>query len=156
MMMGALGRNASSGEGLQSLTGLIDKDGDGSILDDLMGAVDNDSTVASGQNMLEQMLGGSQRAVEQGVEQASGLTADMSSQVMAMLAPMIIGALDKTRNDEGLDADGLSGLLGGLQSEADSRLGGLTQFLDADGDGSVVDDVMDMGSKMLGGLFGKR
>ncbi|MEM7533002.1 MAG: DUF937 domain-containing protein [Chloroflexota bacterium] len=139
MMMGALGRNASGGgEGLSSLTGLLDADGDGSIMDDLMGAVSDDNTASSGLGMLGQMLGNSQGAVEQGVEKTSGLSSDMTSQLLGMLAPMVIGSLSKTRNEEGMDDDGLMGLLGGLQGEADSQLGGLSQFLDADGDGSVV------------------
>jgi len=36
-------------------------------------------------------------------------------------------------------------------------LGGLaTQLLDQNNDGSVVDDVLNMGSKLLGGLFGRK
>lgn len=86
----------------------------------------------------------------------SGLTADNSAQLLAILAPVVMGALGQTKRSGGLDADGIAVLLGGQRATIDKYLGGFARFLDFDGDGSVVDDVVDMGSKMLGGLFGKK
>ena len=75
----------------------------------------------------------------------------------AATMPLVMGAVGQTQQQQGLNAGGLANLLGGEQQQADSMLGGLaTQLLDQNNDGSIVDDVMKMGSNLLGGLFGRK
>lgn len=155
MLLGAISRNAATPEGAKSLNHALDKH-DGTILEDLMGAVTSQDRMSDGSKILGHIFGGKQPAVQQGLSQLSGLSADNSAQLMAMLAPVVLGALGQTKRSSGLDADGLATLLGGQQQAADSKLGGLAGLLDMDGDGSIVDDVMNIGSKMLGGMFGKK
>lgn len=154
MLLGALGRNAASPEGARALNNALERDHDGSILNDLMGAMSSGNTSDMGMKILGHVLGGKQSTVQQGLSQVSGLDAGTTGQLLAMLAPIVMGTLGQTKRQSGLDAGGLSDLLGGVQRQADSQLGGMAQLLDLDGDGSVVDDVMNMGSKLLGGLFG--
>ncbi len=155
MLLGAISRNAATPGGAKALDKALDNH-DGSVLTDLVGAVTNPATRSDGAKILGHVFGGKQANVQQGLSQLSGLSAENSAQLLAMLAPVVMGALGQTKRTSGLDADGLATILGGQRQGIDSSLGGLVKFLDFDGDGSVVDDVMDMGSKMLGGLFGKK
>ena len=154
MIVGALGRNASSADGAQALNDALARDHDGSILNDLQGALSSGDITTMGTKILEHVLGGKQVPVERGVSQVSGLDVNSTAQLLAMLAPVVMGALGQTKRQNGLDANDLSNMLNGVQKQADSQLGGMAQLLDLDGDGSMVDDVLDIGSKLLGGLFG--
>ena len=80
---------------------------------------------------------------------------------MTMLAPILMGALGKTKRQQGLDVGGLANLLTGTvtqqrQSAQNPTMGLVTRFLDQDGDGSIADDVANIGMKLLGGLFGRK
>ena len=79
--------------------------------------------------------------------------------MMIKLAPMVMGVLAQQKQQQGLDASGLTGMLGGaVQTQNANPLMQLaTQFLDKDHDGSMVDDLMGMvGSRLLGGMFGNK
>ncbi|MEZ4617776.1 MAG: DUF937 domain-containing protein [Caldilineaceae bacterium] len=155
MLLGAISRNAATPEGATALNKALDQH-DGSMLEDLLGVVTSQDKINDGAKILGHVFGNKQANVQQGLSQMSGLSADNSAQLLAMLAPVVMGALGQTKRTSGLDADGLSVLLGGQRQQIDSSLGGLAGLLDFDGDGSIVDDVMNIGSKMLGGLFGSK
>ena len=155
MLLGAISRNAATPQGAQALNKALDQH-DGSVLNDLLGAVTSQDRVKDGEKILGHVFGNRQSGVQQGLSQLSGLDGAKSSQLLAMLAPLVMGALGQTKRSSGLGADDLAALLGGQRQGIDSKLGGLASLLDRDGDGSVMDDVMDMGSKLMGGLFGKK
>ena len=155
MLIGAISRNAATKEGAESLSQALDKH-DGSVLNDVLGAVTSQDKMADGAKILGHVFGSKEGNVQQGLSQMSGLSTENSAQLMAMLAPVVMGALGQTKQSSGLDADGIAMLLGGQRAAVDSKLGGLAGLLDMDGDGSAVDDIIGMGSKMLGGLFGKK
>jgi hypothetical protein len=73
-----------------------------------------------------------------------------------MLAPLVMGALGRTRAEQGLDPDGLTRVLGNEREELGARapgiLGAVGRLLDRDNDGSALDDV----GGLLSGLFGRR
>ena len=156
MLLGALGRNAASADGAQALNNALERDHDGAILNDVSGALSSGNMGDMGMKILGHVLGGKQSTVEQGLSQVSGLDSGTTGQLLAMLAPIVMGTLGQTKQQNGLDASGLAEMLGGAKQEADSQLGGMAQLLDFDGDGSAIDDVMNIGSKLLGGLFGGR
>jgi len=155
MIMGALGRNAASEDGAQALTSALSTDHDGGILNDLSSALSDPNTASVGSGILGHVLGSQQDNIVQGLSQSSGLDAGSTGKLMQMLAPVVMGALGKQQSEGGLDAAGIASLLGGESEQAASQLGGLSQLLDMDGDGSIADDVMSLGSKVLGGLFSK-
>ncbi len=75
-----------------------------------------------------------------------------------MLAPILMGTLGKAKREQGLDVAGLVSFLSGsvsAQSQKDPSMNLITSFLDRDGDGSIIDDVANIGMKFLGGLFRK-
>jgi hypothetical protein len=153
MLLSALGKNAASPQGAEALLGALRRDHDGSVLENVGAALGNGSLGKDGAAILGHVLGNKQGTVAAGIGQASGLTADTSSQLLAMLAPLVMGSLGKTQRQSGLDASGLATMLGGQREQANAGLGGLAGLLDMDGDGDIADDVMNLGSKLLGGLF---
>jgi hypothetical protein len=93
------------------------------------------------------------------VAKASGLDAAQVGQLLMMLAPLVMGALGRMKQQQGLGADQLPGVLAqstAQMQQANPALGGLGSILDSNHDGQIADDVMRMGSSMLGGLFGKK
>ena len=154
MLLSALGKNAASPQGAQALLGALSRDHDGSVLDNLGSLLGSGALGKEGTAILGHVLGNKQGAVAAGIGQASGLTADTSGQLLAMLAPLVMGSLGKTQRQGGLDAEGLASMLGGQRKQANAGLGGLAGLLDMDGDGDMTNDVMKLGSKLLGGLFG--
>ena len=155
LLLSALGKNAASPQGAEALLGALSRDHDGSVLDNVGAALGSGALGKDGAAILGHVLGNKQSAVAAGIGQASGLTADTSGQLLAMLAPLVMGSLGKTQRQSGLDAAGLASMLGGQREQANAGLGGLAGLLDMDGDGDATDDVMKLGSKLLGGLFGR-
>lgn len=162
-MLGAMSKNASTPEGAEALAGALDRDHDGSILDNVMGYItgsaqpDNPNTT-NGAGILNHVLGDQQDGVLGAVSQATNLEPSKLSSMMSMLAPIIMGVLGKAKQTTGADAGGLSNILSsviGGQSGDNPIMNIVTSFLDKNKDGSVMDDILGGGlGGMLGGLFG--
>lgn len=158
LLVGALARNASRSDGAQSLAGALDRDHDGSVLDDLSGFLANPDA-GSGDGILRHTLGPKRRAVEQELGRQTGLDVDAITKLLPILAPLVMGALGREKRRGQLDIAGLTSMLAGERERAEtasSSLGGLAMILDADSDGDISDDVTKMGAGLLGKLFGKR
>ena len=171
VLMGAMQKNASSPQGAQGLLGALSGKHDGGILDNLGGLFEggvDKSVMDDGAGILGHVLGNRQPAVESALSQKSGMDAGTIAQILKVAAPILMGYLGKqSRQNNVSDAGGLGSLLGnvmGSQPQQNQSL--ITTLLDADGDGSVIDDVagMVMGNSkkksglggLLGGLFGKK
>lgn len=163
-LMGALAKNASSTEGAQALDNALERDHDGSILDDVMGMLTgnaqvNNSSMLNGTGILNHVLGNKQSGAVDMISKLSGLDSGKTGSLMAMLAPVVLGALGKAKRQQGLDVAGIASLLSGTvsaQQQNNPTMNLVTSFLDADGDGSIVDDVANMGMKILGNFFGRK
>lgn len=157
-MMAGLTRNATSGGGASALLGALDRDHDGSILDDVMGFLGSGGNTSAGAGILAHVFGGRQANVEQAVSQSSGVDMGSVTKIMAMVAPLIMGSLGKAKRQQGFDASGLAAALGQQEQAArktsSSAVDMFSSLLDADGDGSSMDDMVKMGAGLLGGLFG--
>lgn len=156
VLIGALSRNASSGEGAAALTGALQRDHDGSILGNLASALGRPETIQDGSAILGHVLGGQRAAVETRLGRASGLDASQVAQILAVLAPIVMGALGQVRQRQGLDARGVSQVLQQERRTVESTASGLTQLLDMDGDGDVSAEIATLGANLLSGLFAKK
>jgi hypothetical protein len=156
-IMAGLTRNSSSGEGIAGLAGALDRDHDGSILDDVMGYLGGGGNLADGAGILGHVLGGRQNSIESAVSKSSGVDLGAVTKIMAMVAPLIMGALGKAKRQQGFDAGGLAEMLGQQERAArktsPSAVDMFSRMLDSDGDGDPMDDIVKMGSGLLGGLF---
>lgn len=156
-LMAALTRNSGSTDGAGALFAALDRDHDGSILDDVAGFLGNAGSAEQGAGILKHALGSRQARVETALSQTSGVDSASVSKIVAMIAPLVMGALGRSQREQGLDAGGLASMLGQEREVARQRspeaIDMLTRFLDSDDDGSAMDDVAALGSKLLGGLF---
>ena len=105
-ILAALQRNASKPDGAEALARALEKDHDGSVLDDL-GAVFRGGRQDDGEGILRHALGDRREALEQALGAGSGLEKSQVSKLMAMLAPLVMGQLGRSRRDGSLDAGGL-------------------------------------------------
>lgn len=152
LIISALGKNAATPEGAQALNRALETKHDGSILRNVDNALANPALAGDGAAILKHVLGDKRQSVEKGLSAASGIDAASAAQLLDMLAPLVMGQVGLQKRAQGLDADGIAGLLSGERTEAKGLLGRLTDIIDTDDDGSIVDDVLNMGSK-LGKLF---
>ena len=170
LLLGAMKKNASSPQGADGLLSALSSKHDGGILDNLGGlfggGVDQ-NVIKDGEGILGHVFGNKQANVENALSQKSGLDAGSVAQILKIAAPLVMAYLGKQKAQGDVkDANGLNTLLGSmLGGQPDQNRSLITTLLDADGDGSVLDDVSGMvmgGNKkkgglggMLSGLFGK-
>lgn len=152
LVVAALARNAAQPQGAQDLHDAVSRDHDGSILDNLMGYLGNPQA-ANGSGILGHVLGAQRPAVESNLAQATGLDQNSAGSLLEMVAPLVMGAVGRQQQQNGLDAQGLSQYLGEQQQQAQTAnpdlMGSLSSMLDSNRDGSVVDDL----SRIAGNFF---
>jgi hypothetical protein len=151
-ILGGLSQNAAQPQGAAALDTALDAH-DGSILDNLGGLLGGGGGGGIGGAILGHIFGGRRATVEQGVGHGSGLNAGQVAQLMAMLAPIVMGVLGRMKQTKGLDASRLPEV---LQQSSHPGTPGLGGMLDSNHDGSVADDLLRMGGSVLGGVFGKK
>ncbi len=149
-LIGALaGGGQSSGGGM------------GGMLGGLVGSMlGGNSRAANGAGILKHILGRRTQDTAEQIGQNSGIGTGNTLKMMAMLAPIVMGMLGKTKKQGNLNADGLGGLLDGFlrsnvspqKPAAQTNIGLAGRLLDRDGDGSAIDDI----AGMLGGFLSGR
>jgi len=161
MILGGLANNAQTPQGAESLNNALEQDNHASVLDNLGGLggliFGQPSTPpppqADAGGILGHIFGNSQGQVAQQVSERSGLSAGQVAQILMMLAPIVMGYLGRQKQQQGVGADGLGGLIGGLLG---GQAGGFSTgaaagggLLDRDGDGSSMDDIASMAFNYL-------
>lgn len=165
-ILGGLANNAASEGGVNSLMAALDRDHDGSILDDLMGMVGNlangtaNGNATNGLGILGHVLGDRQETAATQIGQSNGLSAGQAMKLMTILAPIVMNVLGKAKSQGGLDVGSLVGMLMG--SAQNAQQGGFGDLI-----GSVIGNVMSgnqqqangaggMLGSVLDSLFGKK
>lgn len=153
-LINALNKNASTEDGAASLFNAITNDHSNGGLDDMAGLAQS-ALSGEGNSILKHILGGLQPNVENAISQNTGIGGGQASQLLQILAPLLLKTLGNQTQSQGLDIGGLAGLLnsfvGNQQQQAPQQNDLITQLLDRDKDGSVIDDV----AGLLGNLFKK-
>ncbi|MBP6812913.1 MAG: DUF937 domain-containing protein [Saprospiraceae bacterium] len=170
-LLGGLANNASSEGGLSALAGALDRNHDGSMLDDVLGMVggmmgggdSSASPATNGLGMLGHILGDRQETAAAQIGESSGLSMGQVMKLMPILAPIVMSVLGKAKSSGGLDLGNLAGVLMGSAQNAQQQPGV------GDLIGSILGQVMGGGQQqaqpqqgggllggLLGGLFGKK
>ena len=155
-MLTALSKNTGTEKGAQELNNALEKKHDGSILDNLSGYLSNPD-LKDGAGILNHLFGNQTSNVANAVSQSSGLDTNGSMKMLQMLAPILMGTLGQQKKQNNLDAKGLGNLTSMLASNFGSEAGAsgimeaVTNLLDANKDGNVMDDIMGMVGKFFGG-----
>lgn len=163
-LLNGVARNASTPEGQTGLMNALDKDHDGSILNDLGGFLSGavqpaNPKTANGEGILKHILGESQGNAADSISKASGIDAGNIMKMMATLAPVVLGMLGKAKAAAPVQTEQAGGLLdfikGATQTvnQQPTTQSIFSKLLDKDGDGSMMDDIAEMGMKSIFGKF---
>jgi hypothetical protein len=128
-LVGGMRQNAQP-QGLEGLLGLLGGGRPEAFLEDGE-AIQSPEATATGNNILAQLLGSKEvsRSVASQASANTGIGADILKQMLPVVATMVMS---------GMSQPGGAG-----------RAGGLLGMLDADGDGSVADDVLGLAARFL-------
>jgi hypothetical protein len=150
MMLSAMGNHAADGSGADELHQAA-QNHDHSIIDDVMGFLGNSAGGGMGNAILGQFLGGNGNAIANVIGQQSGIGPGSAMQLLGILAPIVMGALGRSSQTNGLDAGGMAQMLGAAagSSGGNDLLGMATKMLDQDGDGNVMEDIAGLIGKIL-------
>ena len=149
MLLSAMGNHAATPDGADAIHQATQSH-DGSILDNVMGFVGNAGAASMGTALLSQVVGGgSQNAMADTIGQQTGLDSVAANQLLGMLAPLVMGAVGKSSQEQGgLDSNGIAQMLGNA-SGGNDLLGMAAKAIDADGDGNIVEDIGNIIGKMF-------
>jgi hypothetical protein len=129
------------------------------VLGGLLGTAPASSRATNVAGILGNILGGSNvPQIQQGVSKATGLDPNKIGALMAMLAPMIMGALGKVKRQQGLDAGGLARVLENDRQTIEQRVpeaNNISRFLDSNRDGKIdmKDDIAKVGMALGGAML---
>jgi len=156
-ILAGMTKNVQSQDGAASLNNALESKHDGSLLDNLSGMLQGHTQElqSDGDGILGHVFGNKREAVEQGIAQKSGISANKIGPLLAILAPIVMAYLGKEKRQTNTGTGGLGGLLGGLLGGSNQQSGNagggimdmLGGVLDKDGDGNPLDD-------LLGGFLG--
>lgn len=143
-------RNVSSPSGLESLLGALGSGQHQQYFDNLQ-TLEQPETTEDGNGILGHIFGSKDvsRAVAQRASAQSGIGTDLLKKMLPVAAAIVMGALAKQRSG------GVSAQAGSTAQRGSPSGGGildiLSPMLDSDRDGSVMNDVVGMIGKYLGG-----
>ncbi len=160
-LIAGLSNNVAQPGGDTALVSAIERDHDGSILDDLGGFIFGNKEVGNpktlnGAGILDHILGGKKSKVQDMVGNATGMDKSKIMKLMITLAPIVLAAIGKAKNRQ--QAQGSQGgfnvrdlLSDTVQSQNNQgrEMGMLGRFLDKDGDGQIIDDIATMGKNIF-------
>ena len=143
--------------GLSSKLSFLDKDGDGDITNDVKKMFGmGDAAAPKAADVMDDKAS----EVTAMVSKSSGLSEEKTKSLLDEITGQATGFLGSLTEKTGIDLNGLMGSIktqgAGMLDSLDKQLGSTFSSLDKDGDGSILDDVQDMGKNLLGGLFGKK
>ncbi len=159
MLMGALKKNASDPSKAEGLLKALNSKHDGSILDNVSdifgGGFVNEDVIEDGDKILGHVLGEKKEVVATAISKQQGLDMGSAMNILKMAAPIVMGMLGKqtreTQVSKPTDLTNIIGSMLGGNQEVQQHQSMIEKLLDADGDGSIVDDLFNMGK----GFFGK-
>lgn len=159
-LLGSISKNASTEQGAKDLDQALEKDHDGSMMDNIMslfGGGDTNTTntkATNGSGILKHVFGGKEETVVKGLSQVNNMNPDATQSMMKTIAPMVMAMLGQAKVQQGVNAANIGQFLNQQKEQApkNTQLSGIMSMLDKDGDGDVMDDIQGM----LGGFFGKK
>lgn len=140
-LAGGVKNNIGQQGGLDSLISALNKGDHDRYLDDT-NQLSNQSTVDDGNAILGHIFGSKDvsRQVASRASANTGIDSSILKKMLPVIATMVMGGMSKQSSGVG---GALGSLLTGGQQSNNSAMGGiLSSFLDADGDGSIADDLL--------------
>jgi len=148
-LLNAISKNVATPSGASGLAGALDRDHDGSIIDDIAGFLGGsrqpeNTSMLNGAGILKHLLGGSQNQVVEMLGKATGLHKSQAGQMLMSLAPVVMGMLGRQKRVNNLNENSLADLITrGTQNfnrQSPTNTSIITKILDRDGGGSAMDE----------------
>jgi len=157
LLINALARNGQSERGAASITGALRQDHDGSLLGQIGEFIRGNVSgrQADGVGILEHVLGGRRATVERGVSKTSGLDMAQVARLLPIVAPIVMNALGKIREERNLDTPEVQSLLEQEARTTENELGSFARLIDRDNDGSITDELIGFGSQLFSRFGGR-
>lgn len=161
LLVGGLAKNASTDQGADVLHSVLGDHAGNSvagILGSVLGGGGTSGGLDNGMAILGHIFGARQDQAAQGLGQTTGLGSQNAGQLLAILAPVVMGVLGNMSQRQGMSASGLGSVLGQeAQRIGQSGAGGLLgAVLDRDGDGKLgIGDLLKVGEGLFGGARGR-
>ncbi len=146
---GGMKRNTQQAGGLESLLNAVKNGNHTRYLDDA-NQITQPAAINDGNKILGHILGSKDvsRAVASRAAEQTGLDLGALKKMLPAVAAMAMGAMGKQNTSGGLLGQLAGAVLKGQQPDR-GALGGLGALLDADNDGSSMDDLLGMAKKFL-------
>ncbi|MXV37847.1 DUF937 domain-containing protein [Flavobacteriaceae bacterium Ap0902] len=155
-LLSQMNKNASDPRGAESLANALSDHKDLNNVSSIL----NSPNMAEGLGILGHVFGDKQPQVAQSIGKNAGISSGNVMQILATLAPIVMGYLGKQKAQNNMSANEvpnlLENLLGGMKQTNHSEMSMIERMLDQNGDGSIMDEAMDLGGKLLGGFFSKK
>jgi hypothetical protein len=146
-----LSKNCESKEGAEALNTALD-DHDGSILENMLGAVGDSNTQTDGAKILEHVFSDNGSSIIKNVASKAGISGTQATSILQTMAPLVLESLGKTKQLQGLNASGVTGVLTDLlNNKSGNSL--LVTLLDQNKDGNIKDDLLTMLINWIKSLF---
>ena len=148
----ALKGNTQSKLGKKQLAGALDRDHDGSLLDNLSSFLDKPEQ-GNGKGILKHTLGSRRTEVEGMLSKKTGINSGSIGKILEMAAPMIMAYLGKEKRQNNVQSNGIgdliSSFLGGGNNSQDSSfdIGDIASMFINNKKGGIAG--------FLGGLLGR-
>lgn len=148
-LMSAISKNTQNAGGASGFLSALDRDHDGSILDDI-GALIQNPDAFKGNGILQHILGDKQGNVEQQLSAQSGISGSGMHNLLQMIAPLVMGYLGKQKKENagGFDMSDISAMIGNLSGGKGLDLSDVIQQVSGGKGGGILG--------MLGNLFGRK
>lgn len=146
-----LKKKSENAEEADKLNAALDRDHDGSILNNPAQALDREQ---EGDSILSHIFGGEKANVENQLSQNTGISMDKIGPVLATLAPVIMGYIGQQKQANNVTSGGglgdlLGGILGSSSQQAQASDNPLSNIL-----GSVLGGAQQSSSGGLGDILG--
>lgn len=150
LLLGSLAKNAKDPEQAEEISEAISEDHSGNILDTLSSLFSED-TQEDGGKILKHILGENVGKATQTIGEKTDTKSSDVKNILVSVAPLLLNALGNKKQEDDLDTGSFTDLLQETAKESKTKdtKNVLTDLLDQDDDGSVVDDVVGMVGKFL-------
>lgn len=153
ILMTAMAKNSQDPQRAASLQQAIQKDHDGSILDNL-GSFFNNPESANGPGILKHVLGEKQQDAAEYISKDSGVSEASAHKILEYAAPLVMGFLGRNSGGGGIGIGNLlNSFINNQNQENPQSQSFLQKLFDKNHDGDIMDDLKEKGETLLGRLL---
>lgn len=160
LLVAGLAKNSKNPQEAKNISDAISKDHDGSILNDLSSVLLSGGKEQEGEKIIEHILGNKVTPASKAIGNQVQVNPEQVRKVLTLVAPVVMGAIGSKQKAGGFDSSKLTVFLQdtvtkkvGTSNQQDNLL---TQILDQNRNGSVIDELLGFVMKLISGKSNRR